>query len=153
MADEPTPKEGEATPKNEATPKPPVEPVAPNAFDINSLMSEIMEEEKAARAAQEKKIQELKDGSLNPEQVKEALKGVLKNQAKSLEDVKTAQAEQIKQLQEQLDNISNGTKAPKQVEGEPFKAPKGEQTREEMMAELKEKDYNLYALKHFGVLK
>ena len=135
----------------EAKPVEKVESKTPN-FDIDSLMTEIMDEEKAARAVQDKKIKDIESNSLSPEQVKEALKGVLKSQSKSLEDVKSAHEKQLLDLQEQLNNISSGTKAPAKVEGEPFKAVK-ETSPEDAMAKLKEEDYNLWALKHFGVLK
>lgn len=128
------------------------ETTVPPKFDIDSLMNEIMEEERAKREEQDKKLKNIEEKSLSQDELKEALKGVLKSQSKSIEEVKSSYEEKINKMQEQLNNISNGTKVPPQVENKPFQAP-AESNPQAEMDKLKEENYDLWCLKHFGVLR
>lgn len=129
-----------------------VEPQGNNAFDIDSLMNEIVEEEKKAREEQDKKIKEIENKSLSRDELKDALKGILKKQSSSIEEIKTGYETKIDELQSQLNNISKGSKAPVTVDGEPFKAP-SEPNPQAEMDKLKEENYDLWCLKHFGVIR
>lgn len=116
---------------------------------MESVKQELVDEDKASKEAQAKKIAELESKSYSKDEVKDMMKAVLKQQAennatstKTKEELETEMAS----LKEKLDEMS-GSQINTQVEDKPFKSQK-ESVSEDDKVELTDE----WVLKQKGLI-